>query len=164
LKRYLISGMPRCRTAWLTALLHAHGSRPVHDVYLRHGSIYNVRRPIIDPAVALIQPMQGLRHFQNKPIVGIYSDNVEERIERLLEVMNLPGDDDKIEMMRRNYQTWYKNVGTHYHVDALEDNQTVADIILKCTGHPGNLDVIETFQLLKIEEHIPKALALAEQE
>ena len=153
--RYLISGMPRCRTAWLTAVLRAHGSRAYHDVYARGihlGGDYGV----VDPAVALYTPEEGIEAYEHYPSFCIVSDSLTERLDRLSDTVNIAFTTDMRRVWAENFAHFALHTPT-VHVDELEDNDIVGEIVKQCTKQAASSDIISTFQLLHIEEHMPKA-------
>lgn len=150
--------MPRCRTAWLTAVLRAHGSRAYHDVYARGiqlGGDYGV----IDPAVALYTPNEGITGYKGDPSFCLVSDSLTERLDALSKATGVTFTAD----MRRVWAENFANFAIHtpvIHVKSLEDNNVVAKIVRLCTKQEPSFDIISTFQLLRIEEHMPKARQL----
>jgi hypothetical protein len=158
MSRYLISGMPRCRTAWLTAVLRAHGSVAYHDVYgigIPLGNDYGV----VDPAVALVTPETGLRVYADTPRLCIAADSLSERLAALASVTGSSPDSEYGRVFQENYDHFARY--THrVHVSELEDNDIVGEIVRLCTKQAPSFDIISTFQLLKIEEHMPKAMRL----
>jgi len=154
--------MPRCRTAWLTAVFNALGSRTYHDVYVtKPDYMYPGTRNfgVIDPAVALMDPFEALVAFKGYPVWHVYADDFDDRIRALEKWSGHPGHPEQIEMYRENLAKFMHQT-PGFHVDLLDDSEQVATLYQTCTGADADMEIIEIFQLLKIEEHYPKAKRL----
>lgn len=155
---YLISGMPRCRTAWLTAVLRAHGSKAYHDAYAR-GYALDGDYGVVDPAVALYTPNEGLYTDPATPKFCIFADSLADRLTALEVNAGIKFSKAAFDVFSQNFDH-YKQYAIGVHVDDLEDNDIVGEIVRICTNKAPSSDTISTFQLLKVEEHMSKAKAL----
>lgn len=157
-KRFLVSGEPRCRTAWLTALLNAHGFLTYHDP-LTFGVPILGEYGVCDPALALGAPKSTLRHFLGSPVVCLYSDDPLSNIMALMAVYG--GKTTLLEQTRslNNLEYFKSRVEYLVHVDELEDNEKVANLVTYLTGKPADHRLITIFQGLLITQHVEKAYA-----
>jgi hypothetical protein len=156
---YLVSGLPRCRTAWLTALFNAHGSLCYHDV-IPQQLPYDIQAGICDPSLACVTPEKALAAAHGKPKVYLFRP-LEESIAALEKWWGqgkLRGAKDLFSKNAEIYRLGME--GPKLHVDQLDDNHVVADLVKYCTGKDASKEIIEIFQLLKIEEHRDKSLIL----
>lgn len=153
---YLISGLPRCRTAWLTALLHAHGSRCYHDAYVV-GAPLDGSVNIVDPAVACMEP-EAASCFDQRICIMRDPDDSRAALERW-GGRSLPGH--LWDVYLDNIQKYQAYSDKTFQVEDLEDNDIVGEIIELCTNRAASSAIIQTFQLLRIEEHMPKAERLS---
>lgn len=155
---YLISGMPRCRSAWLTAVLRAHGSRAYHDIYAR-GFDLNGDYGVVDPAIALFTPNEALDTDPTVTKFCLYADDLTDRIDALAKASDTHITDIARLVWAENFCQYRRHV-PGIHVDDLDDDERVGEIVKACTRQAPSSDIISTFQLLKIEEHMPKARLL----
>ncbi len=153
--KYLISGMPRCRTAWLTAVLRAHGSRAYHDIYARNITLYGAYG-VVDPAVALYTPKEGIAAANGHPSLCVVSNSLTERLDALADATNVAFTKGMRRIWAENYAHFADNV-PNVHVDFLDDDAVVGEIVRHCTKQAPSIDIIQTFQLLHIEERMSKA-------
>ena len=158
--RFCISGMPRCRTAWLTALLLAHGSRVYHDAYAR-GLSLDGQYGVVDPAVALFTPEEGVSKYVGRPSFCIHAESLTERLRALELAAGVTFSDSAMNIFHENFR-YYANFTTVVCLSELEDNDIVGEIVTACTKQVASSDIISTFQLLKVEEHMQKAKLLLE--
>ncbi len=163
MKPFLISGMPRCRTAWLTAVLNAHGILTYHDVILHRRDVKSDEYGVCDPTLALMFPRQTLAHYAGSPIIRLYADDLNERFDALDAWSHKPLTMKMRRIYRTNYAWFaYNTPDVGIHVNELEDDDVVGEIITTCTRGEvtPSREIISIFQLLKIEEHVKKALKL----
>ncbi len=150
--RYLISGHPRTRTAWLCALLNAHHSLCYHDA-ISYRIDLGVDAGFADPGVACMAPLQALRMSKGKPRICIRRDDWQISLQAWLN-MEIPKE--AVTQWNENCQLWYRG-STCIGYDELEDNDVVKEIIQICTHEPASMTLIQIFQGLKIEQHLEKA-------
>jgi hypothetical protein len=149
---YVISGLPRCRTAWLTALLNAHGSRCYHDVYtFNHPVDGSVN--CVDPAIACMYP-ESIVHFDTSICITRLTAASKSALEAWGQ-MEVPVQ--VWDVYKRNVQQFKMNAQHHYHVGELESDVIVGEIIKICTNKAPSSELIQIFQHLRIEEHMEKA-------
>lgn len=153
---YCISGMPRCRTAWLTAVLYAHGAEPQHDIFALNYVVDDLDE-IVDPAVALLTPHEALAKFDMT--ISLHADSMKDRLDALERSAHkeITLNNSTREVYGDNFLQYHQGAQVRLHVSELEDNQVVAEVIRTCTNKEPSLEIISTFQLLKVEEHMEKA-------
>lgn len=157
--------MPRCRTAWMTALFNALGVRTVHDVYLTNPQWHQEDSDfgIIDPSVALMFPQH---HCIIKKRYCVYANSMVDRLDALDAWSDTPLSQQTRDLYEHNFFKYMLECGygRTFHVNELNDDDFVADLYSRCTSQPADKGIIQTFQLLKIEEHYPKARALLDKQ
>ena len=141
---YVISGFPRIRSAWLCALLNAHGSECGHDIL--SGAPIG-KDGISDPTIACFK----------MPItaeVRIYihrDDSWREAYERFI---GFRLDDALVDEWRRNVAE-YARTARWFNFNDLDTQ--VYDILEFCGVTPST-HIVETFIGMKIEQHLSKAM------
>ena len=150
---FLITGHPRCRTAWLSALLAAHGAPCVHDALIRSADDIPEGWGISDPGFALHFPdvTQRWVDHTNATVIIITRDRARQAFEE--EFGGIP--DDSWEAMSMNLHKFRERVG-HHHFEAkhLTDDETVGEIVRLCTKQEPSPQIISTFQQLQITQHL----------
>ena len=151
--QYLVSGHPRVRSAWLCALLNAHGSRCVHDLET-NGYPLSIICGVSDPGIAMLRPYDACRYNKGASICLTRRD-WRQAFERWAGVSL---SDKAAQAIDENVQR-YKALPNVYHLDykMLENSTKVAEVIELCTRKPADPNLIKIFQQLKIEQHIEKA-------
>ena len=73
---YLIAGLPRSRTAWLTALLYQDDLPCYHDAYFQLSGLVERGTPFgfASPSLVCVNPQLALQVFAAHPIVTISRD------------------------------------------------------------------------------------------
>jgi hypothetical protein len=149
--RYLITGHPRTRSAWLCALMNAHGSLCYHDA-LSCQIDPDVDAGIADPTFACFFPDMALAY--SCPRVCILRDDWREAIEQW---SGVGVSDEAAEASSVNCDRFARTLGTlSISLASLEDNGQVKEIVELCTSKPASLEIIQIFQGLKIEQHPEK--------
>lgn len=161
--RFLITGHPRSRTAWLAALFSGDGVSVFHDLHfvsgelpaaLSFGAVRNVTVGVCDPSAASVWPKEACEAFNGHPIVLIERKEAREAARRWA-----PGlTKDVLDLWASNiarFKALATNVLTVPY-ESLEDNATVANIYFHCTAKVLSYQKIELFQTLKICQHTDK--------
>ena len=163
--RFLVTGLPRIRSAWLTALFCAHGVRCCHDGLVSFGSLASLESVLkrgaiaglCDPAAACVFPDEAARWFDGSPIVIVDRDPLECRTS-VQAWIGQPVDWSVIQTKHdrfvaligpRAYRVAYRN---------LDCEETVRGLFTFC-GVTLDYHLFETFKLLRIEQHLVKAQA-----
>lgn len=152
--KFLLTGLPRTRTAWFTALLNAHGFVTKHD---RIG-----REPLgdygrCDPCAACIYPNEALTHYYDSPIVVI-ERNPMHSFSAYMKWSGVPID---WRLVEDNYNWFVTHAKSAVMVkfNDLNDYDVVNGLVLHLTHKPLSIDLFETFNLLEIDQHKDKAKA-----
>lgn len=157
---YFITGRPRSRTAWLTALFY--GEIPCyHDEVHRLAQFINQSRAFgfASPSLLAVSPETALHVFEDCPKVIIIRDKDESRraLMRWAGVDCLPN----WAVIEDNFLSYCKNVGSRNVMIAwaqeLDVYETVNAIHQHCLGRALCEDRFRVFSLLKIEQHLEKA-------
>lgn len=150
---YLISGHPRTRSAWLCALLNAHGSRCVHDLET-NGYPLDIIAGVSDPGIAMLRPMDGIKACKGARVC-ITRDNWRGAFENW---SGVTFSDRATQSIEENVQGFGAYPGTYrIRAEMLENSARVAEIVELCTHKPADPNLIKIFQQLKIEQHLDKA-------
>ena len=151
---FLITGHPRCRTAWLSALLAAHGAPCVHDALIRSADDIPEGWGISDPGFALHYPHLSTEwvNKNNATVVVITRDNARQAFEDEFGTVS----DLAWERMEDNLTIFMNNVPQHelYTATELTDDEIVGEIITLCTKQEPSPQIISTFQQLQITQHL----------
>ncbi len=152
--RYLISGHPRTRTAWLCALLNAHRSLCYHDV-ITYPVDTSLDVGFCDPGFACLIPREALQLAEGKPRICLVREDWPEALE---EWCGTGVPDELVEQWNENCEIFERGVtGNALPFTQLEDDCVVKEVIELCTQQPASMTLIEIFQGLKIEQHLAKA-------
>lgn len=166
MRRFLITGLPRMRSAWLAALFSSDQVRCFHDA-VHHGGVermlaelQSTNAPVlglIDPAAATVYPRDALAIFSDDPVVVVFRDEEESRIglERWFG-QRLVGWDG---LLKNREWFLHELSGKFYAIDYahLDDYDAVAEMYHICTGLPLDRHRFDLFNTLKIEQHHAKA-------
>jgi hypothetical protein len=166
--KFLITGLPRIRSAWFSALLQSLSVDTCHDYQTRFDSLSALQRwlhePALkgwcDPSAACLLPEFSAVEFDGRPIVIIERDEASSR--RAFEQWYgepLPQFDTVV----ANYEQFKSAVrGSALIVSYtdLEQYPTIAQIVGYCTGISLPFKTWQAFDLLRIEQHMPKVRAL----
>ncbi len=162
--RFLVTGLPRSRTAWMAALLTAHGFPCLHEPEITLGPITEIRRifdlgwrGISDPACYLKWPDQIERDFIGRPclVVERNPDEAKASFECYVgePVKNWGAFTGSLAIFRGKFDPLV--------IDFRDmDNADTMDMAVKhLTGSPLNRRTFSLFRDLRIEQHLDKAKA-----
>lgn len=150
---YLISGHVRTRSAWMCAVMNAHGSRCYHDV-VSNGIPLDIRAGISDPGIANIRPLEGVTHCKGARLC-LVRDNWREPFERW---SGVPLTDNQVEQYNLNVETYSRTLGTiMVPYEQLDDVDVVTELVEICIQRPGSREIVQIFEQLTINQNIPKA-------
>lgn len=150
---YLVSGHPRTRSAWLCALLNAHGSRCLHDIET-NGYPPDVIAGVCDPGIAMLRPFDGIKACRGARVCITRSD-WRPAFEKW---SGAEFSDLAVQAIEENIAKFKAHPRT-YSIDwaRLDDSDEVARVIELCTQRQADHGLIRIFQQLKIEQHLEKA-------
>lgn len=144
--RYLITGLPRMRSAWLAALFECAHDAAVSGI--PDGGL-------CDPCAACLYPRKALEYFTGSPIVIVRRDEAESResFERWVGA----GVTQWVAMTEN--LKWFAQHSKHIEVPYadLNDYGKVAAMYHYCTGNDLQKKRFEFFDVLRIEQHKQKA-------
>ncbi len=150
---YLISGVPRTRTAWLCALMNAHGSLCYHDAITNNLDL-TLDAGLADPTMACLFPVEALRLLRGNPAICIRRIDWREAFEAWAGVEFTDRQADQWEQHCQIFAGGSISV----MLSELEDDHVVKEIIETCAPNlNASLGLIQIFQGLKIEQHLEKA-------
>ena len=151
--RYLISGNPRTRTAWLCALMNAHGSLCYHDARVNFVPL-DIDAGIADPGLACLNLMDALCLTEGKPRISILRDDWRQSL----------ADWSGFLVSEQQAQIWDKNCAEFagfstlsLAMHQLDDDDVVKEVVEICTHKPASMELIKIFQGMKIEQNLSKA-------
>ena len=151
--RYLISGHPRTRTAWLCALMNAHGSLCYHDARVNFVPV-DVDAGIADASLACLDFTEALKWSEGKPRVCLIREDWVKALGDWSGVYVMPDVADGYEA---NIMMFAKSADLVLQYEALEDDEMVKEVVELCTQKPASMELIKIFQQMKIEQHLTKA-------
>lgn len=149
--RFLISGHPRTRTAWLCALINAHGVRCYHDAITNNIPL-DTDAGIADPTIACYQPAEGVMACTG-PRICLLRRDWQHAFEKWSGCEVLPSGADRIET---NVQSFQRGAKVTLSYELLDDRHVVGDVLKLCGVEPDP-ELLRVFDQLKIEQHQAKA-------
>lgn len=154
--KYVITGLPRSRTAWLGALCATPKTPVYHDitVYPPEGESYGIADPMIAASPRFHDLAEGV------PVVVLWRDPDEcyASLQRAYDVqIAKPIWDD---MVKAFHAFCTKYPAMHTHVDTLDKPEAVDFLVERLTGAKPDPRRVATFQSLNITQHVGKAKAL----
>lgn len=165
-RRFLVTGLPRVRTAWMAALFSGDKVKCFHDA-VHHGGVQRLlehvdscRSPIVgllDPGAACVYPREAIKMFAGWPIVVVERNSDDSRT-GLQNWFGFPLDN--WENLESNFKWFLENIPTQYYsvpFDALDEFNTVNHLYGHCTGLSLDSHRFNLFNTLKIEQHRGKA-------
>lgn len=168
--RFCITGLPRSRTAWLAALMCAHGIETLHEYPPFFGSLEELRawlyagtpespRGYVDGFCIIHHAPLLKQHFGNSPIVIIQRDPMEVR--RSWDAWEGPTSDEVFgEVMGKVIGFWRESAGAENVVSVpyedLDRYEAVNYLVEHCTGRALKPLTWQLFHRLKIELHKAK--------
>jgi hypothetical protein len=171
--RFCITGMPRSRTAWLAALMYAHGTETLHEyppffhsleelgAWLCAGTAESPHGYADGFSIIYHAPLLK-RHFDGCPIVVIQRHPLEVR--RSWEAWDGPISDDLFANVMRKVIGFCRETAQSPNVlmvayTQLETYEVVNRLVIHCTGRPLKAWTWQLFHRLKIELHKAKCRA-----
>lgn len=170
MKRFLITGLPRIRSAWLAALFSGPGVECYHDA-IHHGGVDKMLEAItrskapyvglIDPSAASVYPRDALAVFEKWPIVMVFRNEEDCRTG----LANWVGSTlTNWGALVNNHEWFLGQVESRVYAveyDSLDSHGVVAEIYRCCTGLVLDKHRFDLFNTLKIEQHYGKAARAA---
>jgi hypothetical protein len=150
--KYLITGTPRSRSAWLSALLTAHGSMCYHDALTNNVSM-QVDAGIADPTIGSLQP-EAIEYCRG-PVVVIHRGR--EWVNAFERAMGVRLTRTYIEKIEHNILELCERADLVVPYQELENDRTVAQVVELCSTMPANMKIIRSFQQFTIQQHVEKA-------
>lgn len=165
--RFLITSLPRSRTAWMAAFLTAHGAPCLHEPEITIPNLSDLRRVfdlgwngISDPSAYAKWPQQIDKEFAGKPTLVIRR-NSEEAKAAFEEFIGVPAAQWSIlEESLEKFVANFKPMEIRF--DAMDDPDVMDLVVKHLTGSPMNRRTFSLFRDLKIQQHIEKARAAHE--
>lgn len=166
---FLITGLPRTRTAWFTALFNAIGVPCIHEwgygfqyskSAFHHWLGLNGPRGVCDPSMACAtEQAETLELFAKCPVVLIERNSIDAQT----------AFEDWIGQPTPNYGALVRNVMEfrrglkmvkadlfEVRYEQLDDYETIRTIVRHCCGRPLPHNVWRQFDALHIEQHLTK--------
>lgn len=169
--RFLITGYPRSRTAWLAALLCVHGVETIHERPLFFRTMDELSawllagtdeypHGLVDAFAACSYPDFALSHyhFADQPIVIIERD-FDDAVTSWINWYHIEPTYLQLKQVKANYKYFNDNAADALHVkyEALDDFETVSNICKFTTGRELQHQTFQLFNHLQIELHKQKA-------
>lgn len=168
-RRFLVTGLPRIRSAWLAVLFSTLGVDTCHDFSTRFNTLAElktwIRSPGLkgwcDPSAACLLADFSMVEFAGYPVVFIERDAADSRasLARWMGATATPRF-DAVAVSANNFKEGIPALIVPYA--DLERYETVACIVRHCTGLRLPLETWRALDLLKIEQHVGKASSLFE--
>jgi hypothetical protein len=169
-KRFLITGVPRMRSAWLAALFSGDGVECWHDSTPHGGAGELLGRAsgseaefvgICDPCAACVYPREALEFFRGSPIIVIRRKEAESRAGLIRWAGREPSDWDAL---MRNHAWFIDHIWANrepkpawVQYEDLDDYDVVSSMYAVCTdGKRLSANKFELFDSLRIEQHLAK--------
>lgn len=160
--RFLVTGLPRSRTAWLAAVLTAHGFPTLHDpviVYGRYPTLEEMTddgwQGLSDPSAPMVLGARLYEHFRGKPVVVVRRDPEDSR--KALERYTGTQIPDYAPAVSALAEVEARMSHKVVEFGDLDQMSVVASAVLHLTGRHIDDLVLRLFDTLKIEQHIGKA-------
>jgi hypothetical protein len=165
LLRFGIFALPRSRTAWLSALLTAHGYKCCHEPKIVYPEASDLRelsrlgiRGISDPSIYLTERAQLAVHFVRNPTVVILRDPVECRVAFERWLGRPVGHWEALCGAFRGFVEAFAPLEVTYA--QLDDFGAVSELVCHLTGRCADREVFRMFCLLNIQQSKSKAEAM----
>ena len=171
--RFIVTGMPRSRTAWIAALFCAHGVETVHEAPLFFKNVEEVQawvhsgteadpRGYVDGLAIVQKPDLVLKHFHNCPMIIIdrpYADVRASWVKWHSPISDEHFNDavNKVDAFKRTVAGWDNVLTIPYAL--LDDYASINEVFVHCTGRELKPITWRLFNHLKIELHGEKARA-----
>lgn len=149
---FLVTGLPRTRSAWFAALLGAaHAPNPQDYARLKN---------VCDPSAACLYPDTALKVWQDAPIVIIERDPVIAGT-ALSEWAGHPVWGTGWDVILHNYRHFKESARTKSlrvaKFEDLDSYSVVNALVVHVTGEPLSRERFDLFNGIKIEQHLGKA-------
>jgi hypothetical protein len=168
--RYLVTGLPRIRSAWLAALLGSNERPCYHDALVEFKNEAGLESYFgatdsagwSDPTAACYFTDLSIRLYSHKPVVIVDRDE-KSAMENFRSFMRLNGGDLTDwgwKYMVHNLARFRSSMPHAMAIDfaKLDDYETVARVYRHCVGAELSQERFNIFNLLNIEEMASKAL------
>jgi hypothetical protein len=169
--RFCITGLPRSRTAWLSALLCAHGIETLHERAPFFADLEGLREWLyagtaesphgyVDGLAIIHNAALVKQHFADCPIVVIRRDAADAR--RSWEAWDrAPISDEAFAEAMAKVSGFCEEAAVRANVlivpyAELESYEAVNRLVMHCTGRPLKVRTWQLFHRLKIEVHRAK--------
>jgi hypothetical protein len=168
--RFCITGLPRSRTAWLAALMCAHGVETLHEYPPFFDSLEELGKWLyagtpaephgyVDGFSLIYHAPLVKQHFADSPIVLIVRDPKDVR--RSWEAWDGPVDNEVFAAVMSRVTRFATEAVGQPHVlvvryDQLEHYAPVNRLVMHCTDRPLKFRTWQLFHRLKIELHKDK--------
>lgn len=162
---YLIVARPRSRTGWLSSILFSDDLPCFHDEFhllwklVDRGTPFGLAAPSL-PGM----PPHYVDLFQDSPIVVVDRDLDESfaSLARFSAEYIRPPDAGAKQMYESRYKALIEQLPSSNMLkvaySALDDFAVVDRIFRHCTGRPLGPDRFYAFNLLRVEQHLPKVI------
>jgi hypothetical protein len=153
--KFLITGLPRMRSAWLAALFSCKHVAMYHDVNFHGGLVsalsHGTKDTIVgisDPSAASVWPREALHHFERDPIVYIERDDWRQAAKA-----EYPAAPDAWCDLSEKNALWFKpHAGMVIPFESLDDYSIVESIYWYCTGKKLRRQKFDLFRYLKVSQ------------
>lgn len=162
---FLLTGLPRSRTAWFAALFNAVGVETIHDWAATFGSWsifkawFQGERGWCDPCAACVHPTKTIELMKGHKVVIV----TRALADSYAAYAKWDGSDDPemFVQMTNNYKYLRRTLNDAMEIEYAELNSFfgVQRVVYHCTGLVLSRQLYDTFNLLKIEQHKDKARA-----
>lgn len=172
--RFLITGLPRSRTAWIAALFCAHEIETIHEypVFFKtieqlgdwlHAGTEESPHGYVDGFSIIHHAELARQTFFDNPIVVIQRNPADVRAS--WEKWSGPIIDEQFSEVMRKVKTFCDQMAPYsncliVNYDALDDYESVNKMVVHCTGRPLKQITWQLFHHLKIELHREKVSQL----
>lgn len=163
--RFLVTGLPRCRSAWIAALLTAHGAPCLHEPAVAYGRRVSLKEIFDDGYRGIVYPCAALEYraelapaFTGRPVVIVDRDEHESRAE-LERWSDMHFDDAKwaAAVEANNSIAHAFDVRRVRYAD-LDKFEIVDRMVRYLTGDSLDPRVFKLFDSLDVQQHKGKAL------
>lgn len=154
--KFVITGTPRSRTAWLGALLATPECPVYHDIKTYPQSMEG-DYAIADPSISAFPALWALA--EGVPVVVLHRPVDEVKVS-LTRAYGLEMDDRLFaKLIAHHIQFCRSHAAMHVIWSSLDDSVVVQAVARFLTGKELNAKHIETYQALNITQHVRKAVA-----
>lgn len=163
--RFLVTGLPRTRSAWIAALLTAHGAPCLHEPAVAYGRRVSLKEIFDDGYRGIVYPCAGLEYgaelpaaFMGHPVVVVDRDPHESRAE-LEKWSSMTFDDAKWREAVAANETVIRGFDARRVRYADLDKFEIVDRMVRyLTGDSLDPRIFKLFDSLDVQQHKGKAL------